>query len=90
MGVTPNRIIAPVIPEAAQLLEHSDQRQPFTCRLDLVPRKDPIQLIFVGPNLGHRLNGPLIIESVSPDRRTLRTTLREILSSRQIALIGLP
>src|SRR5690606_41129270 len=50
------------ITQAAQLFEHADQRQPFPRRLALVPDKDPIQLILVGPDLGHRLNGSLVLK----------------------------
>jgi hypothetical protein len=38
-GIAPNRVVAALVTEPAQLLEYPDQRQPFTTRLTLVRKQ---------------------------------------------------
>ena len=46
-GISPDRVVAALIAQPAQLLEHSDQRQPLTRRLALVRQKTgPVGSIF--------------------------------------------
>src|SRR5438477_11736539 len=44
LRVTPNRVVAAFITQAAQLLEDPDQRQPLASRLRLVTRQPPVNI----------------------------------------------
>ena len=59
-GVAPDRIIAPLVIEARQLLEYPDQRQPLACRLPFVGQQQPVQLSLPRANPRQRLLLPFI------------------------------
>ncbi len=89
-GIAPHRIVAAFVAKAPELLEDPDQRQPLTRRLGLVRRQNPVQFVLPRTELRQRLNRALVINAVAPLRSTFRTTFRDTLSSRQIALIDFP
>src|ERR1700758_3057519 len=64
--VAPDGIIAAVIAQRSQLLEQADQRQPFAWCGSGVLRQQPVQLRLPAPDLGTRLNLPLIRERRPP------------------------
>ena len=59
-GVAPDGVIAAVVAQRPQLLEQPDQRQPFARRVPDVLRQQPVELRLPAPELGARLNLPLI------------------------------
>ena len=85
--IAPHRVVAALVAEAAQLLEHPDQRQPLAPRPRRVRRQQPVQLAPPRPDLRLRLHARArSVNSVAPDRSTFRTVFRDTRSSRQICL----
>ena len=91
LGVAPDRVVAALVAEPAQLLEDPDQRQPLARRLP--PRssnssrsRSPCQ----APSFGRGCTARSYSNDVAPDRRTFRTVFRDTFSSRTISLIDLP
>lgn len=65
-GVAPHRVVAAVVAEATQLLEQTNQRQAFACRLPFVHRQQLIEPSAPRADLGQRLRLALVTELRRP------------------------
>jgi hypothetical protein len=67
--VAPNGVMAALMTEPAQLLEHAHRRQPLARRLRRVGRQDPLEIRPPGADPRQRLDLPRVLERGRPGAR---------------------
>src|SRR5580693_602954 len=88
--VTAHGVVATLVAQRPQFFEQPDQGQTLSRRGLGIRRQHPIEIGLPPSQPGPRLDLPLVRKRCLPERRILRTVLREIFRSRAISLIDLP